>query len=130
MVVAVDAQTNIMASPNKMIRITWDTSPDAVEYGIFFSQATDPAMFPFQDGTDGESLWIDNEPVDGFMFMRGYTNYYGHQPNPVADPNVTEYVRIGIAPIDPFTGEIGIIRTLPYDIAIKKPTPVNNVREY
>jgi len=120
-------QSNIEVKPDRDIKIGWDASgdPDVQEYAIFYVQGADTVQFPFTNGTDPYDLWM-GEPIYNWSFARTYEHSYSYIPKPMQ--GIT-YVRLGVAPINRHTGQLGLIKTLSYCIKIERPDSVTGVKE-
>ena len=124
--VAVSCQNDVRTMPDKDIKIQWDGSgqADVQEYAVFYVQGADTTLFPFTDFTDPYELW-NGEPIWNWSFARTYEHSYAYIPKVMV--GVT-YLRMGVAGINKNTGQMGLIRTLPYCIKIERPDTVNNLQ--
>ena len=118
------AQSNLRSKPEEVITVRWDGTgeSDVLWYAVFYCQGADTTLFPFNTGTDPDSLWM-NEEIVNWSFARTVNDYYCHIPNDMV--GIT-YLRIGVAGINA-AGKVGVIRCLPKVIRIKRPNMINNI---
>lgn len=118
-------QSNVISKPGQVIKLTWNHSiePDVWQYAIFYCQGADTSVFPFNTGTDPDSLWMD-EPIHNWSFASVYDVKYFHEPSKMAG---TTYLRLGVAGINQ-AGQLGLIQCIPKVIRVKKPDSVGGVK--
>jgi len=120
-------QSNVMTKPGQVIKLTWTPSePDVFQYAVFYCQGVDTTQFPFNTGTDPDSLWSGNEPVSDWTWATVYDRKFALEPQKVA--GIT-YLRLGVSAINQ-AGQYGLIKCIPKVITIKKPLSVIDVKTY
>jgi hypothetical protein len=118
-------QSNVITKPSQVIKLTWQPSiePDVYQYAIFWCQGADTSLFPFNTGTDPDSLWM-NEPISNWSFARVYDRKFHYEP--AIMPGIT-YVRLGVAGIN-LAGKLGLIQCISKVIRVKTPAAITGVK--
>jgi hypothetical protein len=119
-------QSNVITKPGQVIKLIWDasTEPDVWQYAIFYCQGADTSLFPFNTGTDPDSLWNGNEPVSDWSLGTIYDLKFFVEPKKMQG---TTYLRLGVSGINQ-AGELGIIQCIPKVITIKRPAGITGVK--
>ena len=118
-------QSNLIVKPAQVIKLTWNTSSEAdvYQYAVFYCQGVDTSLFPFNTGTDPDSLWM-NEPISNWSFARVYDKKFHYEPAVI--PGIT-YVRLGVAGIN-LAGKLGLIQCISKVIKVKTPAAITGVK--
>lgn len=125
------AQNNLLFKPLFALKFTWSpiNEPGVFQYGVFYVQGTDTTLFPFNTGTNPDSLWYENEPVSDWMYAATYDRYFYVEPKKSAGTFEVTYLRLGVCAINS-AGQYGLIQCIPKVIRLKTPGTVIDVKTY
>jgi len=125
------SQNNLLIRPNYAIKFTWSpiNEPGVYQYGVFYVQGSDTSLFPFNTGTNPDSLWYENEPVSDWLFASTYDRYFYVEPKKNAGALEVTYLRLGVCAISQ-SGQYGLIKCYPKVIRVKTPGVIEQINIY
>jgi hypothetical protein len=120
------SQSNVIVKPGQIINLHWNlsTEADVFQYAVFYVQGADTSLFPFNTGTDPDSLWSGNEPVTDWSYAYVWNNDFYLKVKTM--PGIS-YLRLGVSGIN-MAGQYSKIVCIPKVISVKKPGMLSGVK--
>ena len=112
-------QSNVLVKPGEVIKLSWLPSgeSDIWQYAVFYCQGSDTLQFPFNTGTDPDSLAY-GEAVSNWSYAKVYDLKFFLEPKNIQ--GIT-YLRLGVSAINQ-AGKLGLIKCISKVITVKRPS--------